>query len=1163
MNTRRKGRLVAALAVVGLMSTPLVTVPAGATPAGDAVVINEVYTRGGSSGAPYTHKFVELHNPTGQDIVLDGMTVAYFSQSGTNANNPTTLSGTIKANGYYLIQGGSNGAAGEALPTPDQISNLNPGATGSIVLFSGAPVPLSSGDVAGKEGVLDAVGLKGAGIKESASFDVDVQTGNNKSAQRSNGIDTDNNAADFSAAAPTPVAGSTDPGGGTDPTDPPTDPPAGEKVSIADVQGTGNTSPLVGKTVTTEGFVTARYPEGGKNGVYIQTAGTGGTTSHEAPSVALFVYDGSAALPKGVAIGDFVEITGVVSEFNGSTQITASSWKKVDADALAAPQAVTLDRLPGDEAGKEALEGMLVDFSGPVTVTDNYQNGVEYGEIAAAFGNEPLRQASDLFNPTRDGYAALEAVDADNASRSIVIDDGRTSNWKSITNPNRNSVSLPYISATEPVRTGASVTFVQPAVVEYSFNYWRLQPVEPATTEAGGNRGSDFFAFENDRPAMPEDVGGDISISGFNVLNYFTTTAEDARCSSVYKDRQGNPITANTCDTVRGAANAVNLERQQVKIVNAINTLDATVVSLEEIENSAKNGKDRDAALATLTDALNEADSSKNWKYVPSPSTGLPNLVDQDVIRTAFIYQADQVKVVGESKILNDQVNFSNAREPLAQEFVAIDGNGEEYGESFVTIVNHFKSKGSGTAAPDPWQGNANADRVKQANALGEWSNAQWPDTAVFIVGDLNAYSAEDPILKLGELGYTRVMEHMAEQTGDQTYLDLTTYQYQSKHGSLDQALGNTKALEMVNDATVYGINAPEAIALEYSRFNNYLDIYWDESQYRSSDHDPVKVGVNVVDDVAPVVVSPVAPSLEGDVVSIPVVEGVVYEVDGVAVSGSITLSESVPSIVVSAVPGEGFVFPDGVVSEWTFDFAGGSSAVPVPVVGANVFFADDWDQRVARTGTVIGDADQILSGDFDGDGVDTLVLRVGASYSFLESNRVGSESQMVTVGDVDSFAVIGDFDGDGLDDLALRGAGSNRFDVYFNDGGVVDVTPGESLTFGRAGDVAFAGDFDGDGKDTLGVRRGIQFFVKNSLVGGLADVSFMFGNAGDRPLVGDFTGSGVDTVAVERGSRVFVRHSLAGGSADVSVVFGRVSDERVVGDWFDQGMDTLAAYRR
>ena len=42
--------------------------------------------------------------------------------------------------------------------------------------------------------------------------------------------------------------------------------------TIAEIQGTGATSPLAGQTVITDGVVTAAYPTGGLNGYVIQTA---------------------------------------------------------------------------------------------------------------------------------------------------------------------------------------------------------------------------------------------------------------------------------------------------------------------------------------------------------------------------------------------------------------------------------------------------------------------------------------------------------------------------------------------------------------------------------------------------------------------------------------------------------------------------------------------------------------------------------------------------------------------------------------------------------------------------------------------------------------------------------------------------------------------------
>ena len=74
----------------------------------------------------------------------------------------------------------------------------------------------------------------------------------------------------------------------------------------------------------------------------------------------------------------------------------------------------------------------------------------------------------------------------------------------------------------------------------------------------------------------------------------------------------------------RGAATQASLDRQRDKIVNAINTLDADIVSLEEIENSMKlvGETNRDDALAYLVAALNADAGAGTWKFVHSPGRG-------------------------------------------------------------------------------------------------------------------------------------------------------------------------------------------------------------------------------------------------------------------------------------------------------------------------------------------------------------------------------------------------------------------------------------------------------------------------------------------------------------------------------------------------------------
>ena len=118
------------------------------------------------------------------------------------------------------------------------------------------------------------------------------------------------------------------------------------------------------------------------------------------------------------------------------------------------------------------------------------------------------------------------------------------------------------------------------------------------------------MTFENDRTAAPTAVGGDLKVASFNVLNYFTTLgATTAGCTS-FNDRTGDPVTVNGGCDPRGAWDPDDLQRQQAKIVAAINALDADVVGLLEIENSAGVDGVADEALGTLVDALNAAAGS-------------------------------------------------------------------------------------------------------------------------------------------------------------------------------------------------------------------------------------------------------------------------------------------------------------------------------------------------------------------------------------------------------------------------------------------------------------------------------------------------------------------------------------------------------------------------
>ncbi|WP_191280398.1 ExeM/NucH family extracellular endonuclease [Nocardioides flavus (ex Wang et al. 2016)] len=632
-----------------------------------------------------------------------------------------------------------------------------------------------------------------------------------------------------------------------------------EPVAIAAIQGTGTATPVAGDDVATQGVVTASYPTGGLNGFYIQTPGADTPDASDA----IFVYGGPGGFAEYPAVGDSVEVTGVAGEFGRQTQINASAGSvTVVADLGEVTTKTTIPgttcELPGATCdtvadlapAREAMEGELLQPTADFTVTDVYDGSPfwagnsfssgMFGEIGLASGAEPLVTPTELYDAQTEKTLIAQRTAYNNARR-IILDDGSSANY-AVTGPNTGQ-PFPWLTAEHSVRVGAAVTFPEPVVFTEGFNTWRLLP----TTRVVGAPSESQPQVEQTRAdnLAPQEVGGDVTLATFNVLNFFPTTGEEFVASGLgtctfYRDREGNNITNNRCEPngPRGAANEANLERQRDKIVAAINTADADIVSLEELENSAKFGKDRDFAINELVEALNADAGAGTWAAVPSPAT-LPPLAEQDVIRNGFIYRPATVRLVEESVVLSDQSSegeaFEDAREPLAQAFKQVATPGRR---PFAVIVNHFKSKGSGTPDPDG-QGNANDVRILQAEALVRFADefqAARDLSRVFLAGDFNAYSEEDPIQVLEEAGYTSL-----ESSSDPTE---ESYNFDGMVGSLDHVLANEAALAAVTGVDIWDINASESVYYEYARFNSNVTNLYTDGPFRSSDHNPEIVGI-------------------------------------------------------------------------------------------------------------------------------------------------------------------------------------------------------------------------------------------------------------------------------------------------------------------------------
>jgi predicted extracellular nuclease len=917
------------LSTAGL-AWPLFGDPASANPAGTGLVISEVYVNGGSSGASYLNKFIELFNPTDSAVGLTGNTLQYRAPTSTvvpSGSQVFTLTGSVAAHGHFLIQLPGNGAStnpGGPLPTPDLSTggSVNPGAGGGTLYIAASATGVLPTDAS----VIDRIGWGTSNAPEGTAA-----SGNSLvlSYQRdAAGTDTDVNGTDFHAATPVPQNAASDGGtttvtvtnpgaqnatagtaiapltlaasGGTAPyTWTASGLPAGLAISadgivsgtpsaagtssvtvtatesggasgsatfsftvtatttvvpIAAIQGTNtDTSPLVGQSVTTEGVVTAVYATGGFNGFFLETGGAGGTEADDdtpGASDAIFVFGSISA--GQVAVGDSVRVTGNVVEFQGTTELSAPAVTKLTSPL----PAVVAGSIPWSslttDAQKEAHEGELVAPQGTFTVADNYDANW-YGSFTLAAGDMPLRQPTDAGRP---GSAAAVAAVADTAARMITLDDGASVNYSAAANT---GTPLPWFTSTNAVSIGSKVTFNQPVILEYRFSLWNFQPTHQVT-----DNGAAVATFSDTRTGnqQPANVGGTVRLATFNVQNYFPTTGElyvsqGLGTCTYYNDRAGNHIAVNTCTGPgnaagpRGAANDASLQRQQAKIVTGINRLGASIVSLEEVENSAKFGQPRDAALATLVDALNAAAGATVWAYVPSPAV-LPAIADEDVIRSAFIYKPADVALVGPSTILTTSSGpgqpFSIAREPLAQGFKKV---GAQDSDAFLVVTNHWKSKGSGTplypgdaedtSSPAMNQGSFNATRVREAQDTSAFATsvaASLGTDRIFLVGDLNSYTHEDPMQVLYDAGYTDL-----GATFDPSE---ATYSFNGLQGSLDHVLANPAARAMVTGADVWQINAQEAIAYSYSRYNyNATLLFNGTDPFTASDHDPVVVGLN------------------------------------------------------------------------------------------------------------------------------------------------------------------------------------------------------------------------------------------------------------------------------------------------------------------------------
>ncbi|HEY9088210.1 MAG TPA: ExeM/NucH family extracellular endonuclease [Anaerolineaceae bacterium] len=605
---------------------------------------------------------------------------------------------------------------------------------------------------------------------------------------------------------------------------------------IYEIQGSGLSAAVTGN-ITTKGVVVGDFAgSGGLQGFYLQDLTGDGDP---ATSDGIFVYTGNSDL---VDAGDVVRVSGFARERFNQTTINGSNSNNsaVPANNILNCGTGNVDPvevvLPFESVDyPERFEGMLVQLPQQLVIAE-YFNYDRFGEMVLAL---PLDGEARPYTPTaveEPGPDALIRAEA-NLLRRITLDDGLgVQNPSFLRHPNGAAFGL------DNLFRGGDLVANTAGVLGYDFDLYRIQPTAPAD-----------YTSVNPRPTAPAEVGGSLRVAAMNTLNFFLSPDNIQEASNAPDNPADNicgPVPSLECRGWDGGQTA-ELPRQRAKLIQALAGLNADIIGLNELENTINVDPLGDPTNGIVT-GLNDLLGAGTYAYI---DTGV---IGTDAIRVALIYKPASVTPVGDYAILNTAVDprflDTKNRPALAQTFEEV-----ATGARFTVALNHFKSKGSdcedvGDYDTGDGQGNCNITRTLAAQALVDWLASDPTgsgDTDFLIMGDLNSYAREDPIDAI-----LAGPDDTAGTADDYTNLIFKyqgpyaySYTFDGQAGYLDHALASASLAAQVTGAADWHINSDESDVLDYdTSFKPAAqEAIYAPDAYRTSDHDPVVVGLNLL----------------------------------------------------------------------------------------------------------------------------------------------------------------------------------------------------------------------------------------------------------------------------------------------------------------------------
>ena len=836
-----------------------------------SAVISQVYGGGGNTGSVFTNDFIEIFNPGPNSLSLSGWSVQYGSGGGTTWS-ATALTGTIAPGHYVLVQeaGGTNGTT--PLPAPDASGAIAMSATDGKVALVRSVAPLVGACPTGGD-LVDLVGYGTANCSEGGAAATGL--GANIASVRARGgcVDTNINGADFAAISPPTPRNSTSALNDC------TAVPA--QIWPHDVQGSGNTSALVGQMVAVRGIVTAKRFN---NGFFIQTPdATAALEGDPATSEGVFVF---TSIAPAVNIGDDVVVTGTVTEFVPSadphqppvTEITAPVVSvQATGQPLPAPIVLTASDLSptGGPLQLERFEGMRVQAAGLTvvaptggTVNEANATGSNTGVFYAVFNGtpRPFREPGiDVIDPAPPcdehavGVCAIPVFDG-NPERLRVDSDGQVGVFPGAI-----------------VSTGASLSIAS-GVLDYAFRTWTILPDAGALTVGSAGLPPQ---------AIPDRTAAEYLVGSFNLERFFDT-ADDP-------DKDDAVLTAT--------AYANRLAKASLIVRDYLRAPD--IVGVQEAENLT--------VLQDLAAKIDE-DAAAAGQAVPGYQAFLEEGNDIGGIDVGVLVRSN-VTVHSVTQWRKDEtfidpadgsVDLLNDRPSLILD-ATIAGPADRLPAHVVVVVNHLRSlNGVDTAADGP---RVRAKRKAQAESVAQLLidlQSQYPAVPIVSLGDYNAFDVNDGYVDV--LGIIRGDQAPPEEVVDWSPLGLNphfvealspgdySYSFDGNAQTLDHVLMSPVASTQLKGIHHARIDAdfPEAFRADPTR------------PERLSDHDPAVARFAFPADTIPPVFGAVA-NITAEATSF---NGANVTYDSPAATDNLD-----PTVAVQCLPASGSFFPNGATA--------------------------------------------------------------------------------------------------------------------------------------------------------------------------------------------------------------------------------------------------------